>query len=165
MWKTFCEAEESVFTLVPCVLETLLKVPTRACLDRLCNPTSAPSWVIFPVIWLASGVKAVFRDSRSASQLSVRGKKALSKHISSHSSPPSPPSAATLPLDSGHKHRRPVLRFHQRPTQFSSFRCYRTAIDSFDKWSFFFLFYWKKMTLLLHPGKYFVSSVCAVNFV
>lgn len=39
-----------------------------------CNPTSAPSWVIFPVIWLAFSVKAARRDSRSASQLSVRGR-------------------------------------------------------------------------------------------
>lgn len=56
-------------------LKTFFRGANMGVFGSLCNPTSAPSWVIFPVIWLAFGVKAGCRDSRSASQLSVRGKK------------------------------------------------------------------------------------------
>lgn len=86
----FCETIRSLSRSYNVFLKTFFRGANMGAFGSLCNPTSAPSWVIFPVIWLVLGVKAGCRDCRSASQLSVRGKKALSKQTSSHSNPPLP---------------------------------------------------------------------------
>lgn len=70
--KHFCVAIDSLFWFVQCVLKDVFQGANSGpfVIQPQHHPGNFP-----PVIWLALGVKVVHGDSRSASQLCVRGKR------------------------------------------------------------------------------------------